>query len=149
MIMHIDGLMQMHWNNVFLPCSPPGWRGIVVTVWAGGRAVGRSGRRLPDLRNPYLCNRLMDFLRSKFNVLACNCALSCSFAHLPHMGLPMGQKLATNWVQTLRIAYLWNRCIAQIAPLSFQGSHRTQTQTSEVRWLHASVVTEWVTSMFA
>ena len=33
--------------------------------------------------------------------------------------------------------------IAQIAPLSFQGSHRTQTQTSEVRWLHASVVTEW------
>ena len=32
--------------------------------------------------------------------------------------------------------------IAQIAPLSFQGSHRTQTQTSEVRWLHASVVTE-------
>ena len=33
--------------------------------------------------------------------------------------------------------------IAQIAPLSFQGSHRTQTQTSEVKWLHASVVTEW------
>ena len=33
---------------------------------AGGRAVGRAGGRLPDLRNPYLCNRLMDFLRSKF-----------------------------------------------------------------------------------
>ena len=32
----------------------------------GGRAGGRSGGRLPDLRNPYLCNRLMDFLRSKF-----------------------------------------------------------------------------------
>ena len=47
----------------FLPLSPPGWRGIVVTVRAGGRAVGG---RLPDLRNPYLCNRLMDFLRSKF-----------------------------------------------------------------------------------
>ena len=46
----------------FLPLSPPGWRGIVVTVRAGGRAGGR----LPDLRNPYLCNRLMDFLRSKF-----------------------------------------------------------------------------------
>ena len=55
---------------VFLPLSPPGWRGIVVTVRAGGRtggrAGGRSGGRLPDLRNPYLCNRLMDFLRSKF-----------------------------------------------------------------------------------
>ena len=35
------------------------------------------------------------------------------------------------------------KSIAQIAPLSFQGSHRTQTQTSEVRWLQASVVTEW------
>ena len=31
-----------------------------------GRAGGRLGGRLPNLRNPYLCNRLMDFLRSKF-----------------------------------------------------------------------------------
>ena len=37
----------------------------------------------------------------------------------------------------------WTKLIAQIALLSFQGSHRTHTQTSEVRWLHASVVTEW------
>ena len=54
----------------FLPLSPPGWRGIVVTVRAGGlvggRAGGRLGGRLPDLRNPYLCNRLMDFLHLKF-----------------------------------------------------------------------------------
>ena len=53
-------------TNAFLPLSPSGWRGIVVTVWAVGRSVGGSGGRLPDLRNPYLCNRLMDFLRSKF-----------------------------------------------------------------------------------
>ena len=32
----------------------------------GGRAGGRSGGRLPDLRNTYLCNRSMDFLHSKF-----------------------------------------------------------------------------------
>ena len=32
----------------------------------GGRAAGRPGGRLPNLRNPYLCNRLMDFLHSKF-----------------------------------------------------------------------------------
>ena len=32
----------------------------------GGRAGGRAGGRLPDLWNPYLCNRWMDFLRSKF-----------------------------------------------------------------------------------
>ena len=31
-----------------------------------GRAAGRPGGRLPNLRNPYLCNRLMDFLHSKF-----------------------------------------------------------------------------------
>ena len=59
-----------HYVTNFLPLSPPGWRGIVVTVRAGGRAGGRTGGRaggrLPDLRNPYLCNRLMDFLHSKF-----------------------------------------------------------------------------------
>ena len=27
---------------------------------------GRAGRWLPNLRNPHLCNRLMDFLHSKF-----------------------------------------------------------------------------------
>ena len=32
----------------------------------GGRAAGRPGGRLPNLRNPYLCNLLMDFLHSKF-----------------------------------------------------------------------------------
>ena len=31
-----------------------------------GRAGGRPGGRLPNLRNPYLCNRLTDFLHSKF-----------------------------------------------------------------------------------
>ena len=30
---------------VLLPLSPPGWRGIVVTVRAGGRAGGRTGGR--------------------------------------------------------------------------------------------------------
>ena len=50
-------ILQERYNS-FLPLSPPGWRGIVVTVRAGGR--------LPDLRNPYLCNRLTDFLCSKF-----------------------------------------------------------------------------------
>ena len=35
---------------------------------AGGVLSSRSGRmggRLPNLRNPYLCNRLTDFLHSK------------------------------------------------------------------------------------
>ena len=62
----IKNQVTFYWAWYFLPLSPPGWRGIVVTVRAGGRAGGRSGGRLPDLRNPYLCNRLMDFLRSKF-----------------------------------------------------------------------------------
>ena len=33
---------------------------------AGGPVGGRPGGRLPNLRNPYLCNLLMDFLHSKF-----------------------------------------------------------------------------------
>ena len=33
---------------------------------AGGWVGGRPGGRLPNLRNPYLCNRLTDFLHSKF-----------------------------------------------------------------------------------
>ena len=33
---------------------------------AGGLVGGRSDGRLPDLRNTYLCNCMMDFLRSKF-----------------------------------------------------------------------------------
>ena len=46
--------------------GPGGRAGGRVGVRTGGRAGGRAGGRLPDLRNPYLCNRLMDFLRSKF-----------------------------------------------------------------------------------
>ena len=39
--------------------------------------------------------RLIDFICSRFCgiICACSCALSWSFAHLPYMGLPMGQKL--------------------------------------------------------
>ena len=84
-----------------------------------------AGGRLPDLRNPYLCNRLTDFLDSKFCgiVQACSCTLSWSFAHLTHMGLPMDQKLVkigTNRVQTLRNAYLW-KCVMDLAHLKFYG----------------------------
>ena len=39
--------------------------GGVLSSWSG-RAGGRPGGRLPNLRNPYLCNCLMDFLHSKF-----------------------------------------------------------------------------------
>ena len=34
--------------ELFLPLSPPGWRGIVVTVRAGGRAVGRAAAKLAE-----------------------------------------------------------------------------------------------------
>ena len=97
-------------------------------LWAGGVLSSRSGRagaRLPELVARYLWNRLTDFLRSKFCgiVLPCSCALLWSYAHLPHMGLPIGQKLvkfATNWVQTLWHAYLWN-CWMDLAHLKFRG----------------------------
>ena len=37
-----------------------------VLLSRSGRAGGLPGGPLPDLRNPYLCNRLTDFLHSKF-----------------------------------------------------------------------------------
>ena len=69
MVYYVLAMIMALWTFVikgFLPLSPPGWRGIVVTVRAAGRAAGRPSGRLPNLRNPYLCNRLMDFLHSKF-----------------------------------------------------------------------------------
>ena len=39
-IVFVAGILSY---NSFLPLSPPGWRGIVVTVRAAGRAGGRAG----------------------------------------------------------------------------------------------------------
>ena len=56
-------------ENPFITPQPSGLEGFYrhgPGGRAGGRADWRAGGRLPDLRNPYLCNRLMDFLHSKF-----------------------------------------------------------------------------------
>ena len=58
----------------------------------GGRAGGRAGGWLPDLRNPYLCNRLMDFLWSSMELsrpVVVHCHGHCPFA--PY-GLAHGPK---------------------------------------------------------
>ena len=51
-----EGFGGFH-KDTFLPLSPPGWRGIVVTVrageWAGGRVYGRpAGRAAAKLAEP-------------------------------------------------------------------------------------------------
>ena len=85
-----------------------------------------DGLVLERLAEPIsLCNRMADFLHSKFCgiVWACSCALLWSFPHLPYMGLSMGQQLAkfaTNWLQTLRNAFLWN-CWMDLPHLKFHG----------------------------
>ena len=61
-ILFLSGVWWVYQKFHFLPLSHPGWRGIVVMV----RVVRRSGGRLPNLRNPYLCNHLRDFLHSNF-----------------------------------------------------------------------------------
>ena len=84
----------------FLPLSPSGWRGIVVTVRAGGCQTCRTHISVTSWR--------IFSIRSSVE-LSRPVVVQCD-GHLPHMGLPMGQKLvkfATNWVQTLRNAYLW------------------------------------------
>ena len=104
-------------DGFFLPLSPPGWRGIVVTVRAGGWAGGcqTCGThisvtfwRIFSIRSSVELSRPL--------VVHCH-------GHLPHMGLPMGQKLVkfgTNWVQTLRNAYLWNSWM-DLPHLNFHG----------------------------
>ena len=91
--------------STFLPLSPPGWRGIV--VWAGGRA---GGCQTCGTHISVTAWRIFS-IRSSVELSRPVVVSFVSFAHLPHMGLPMGQKLvkfATNWVQTLRNADLWN-----------------------------------------
>ena len=55
----------MHFSN-FSHFYPSALRAGGVLSSRFGRAGGRPGGRLPNLRNPYLCNRLTDFLHSKF-----------------------------------------------------------------------------------
>ena len=68
-MVQVDEIISL-WRQGFLPPSPLARRGIVVMVWRGSRMDGwvvrQPGMGLPDLRNPYLCNHLMDFLQSKF-----------------------------------------------------------------------------------
>ena len=71
------------------------------------------------LRNVYLWNCWKDFLSSKLYeiVKTWSCATSWSFAHWPHLGLPMGQKLVgPDFVD----AYLWN-CWTYFLCLKFYG----------------------------
>ena len=114
----------------FLPLSPPGWRGIVARSGrpggrAGGRPGGRAGGRAGGCQT---CGTHISvtawwiFSVRSSTELSRPVVVHCH-AHLPHMGLPMGRKLvkfATNWIQTLRIAYLWNLSM-DLPHLKFHG----------------------------
>ena len=73
--------MGVHGISLLFTSQPSGLEGYC-RHGLGSRAVGWSGGWLPDLCNPYLCNRLTDFICSKFcgTFLACSCAL---LAHGP------------------------------------------------------------------
>ena len=43
LIIEVQLIFEIWWYMSFLPLSPPGWRGIVVRVRAGGQAGGRAG----------------------------------------------------------------------------------------------------------
>ena len=58
--LHAFSVYMPHEQFVFTP-QPSGLEG-----YCRHGPGGRPGGRLPNLRNPYLCNRLMDFLHSKF-----------------------------------------------------------------------------------
>ena len=105
---------------LFTP-QPSGLEGIV-TFWAGGRVGGRAaGCQNCGTHISVTTWRIFSVWSSV--ELSRHVTLSWSFAQLPHMGLPMGQKLvkfATNRVQTFRKAYLWNRWM-DLPHLKFHG----------------------------
>ena len=116
-------------HNPFLPLSPLGW-----WVLSQFRRAGSC-----QTCGTHICNHLTDFHDSKFCgiVYACSCALLWSFAHLTHMGMPMGQKrvkCGTNWVQTLRNSYLW-KCVMDLAHLKFYGLVLTCNRLVSQMWL--------------
>ena len=90
---------QVRWQCVFLPLCPSGWSGIVVTVRAGGCQSCRTHISVTAWR--------IFFIRNSVE-LPRPVVVHCH-GHLPHTGLPMGQKLVkfvTNWVHTLLNTYL-------------------------------------------
>ena len=80
----------------------------------GLKLVKTGTNGVQTLWNTYLWiwNNWTDLLHSKFYgiVWTCSCATSWSFTHLPHMVLPIGQKVVksgTTGVPTLPNTYLW------------------------------------------
>ena len=121
----------------------------------------RPGGRLPDLWKPYLCNRLMDFPRSKFCKIVqdCSCALAWPLPICPIWACPCATtfvKFARNWVQTLRNAYLWN-CWIGVTPFKIPWTclapyglaHGPQTSCQISTWArlcgtHISDTAGWI-----
>ena len=94
-----------------------------------GQAGGWAGGRLPDLRNPYLCNRLTDFLHSKFCgiVWACSCALSWPFA-------PYG---LADWPKTCEICHKLGSDFAERISLKLlDGFAPFKVHDDVIRWKH-------------
>ena len=124
--MHISetgfSLFKAQWNcldlklcNVMIICqfTPYG-------LANGSKLVKTGTNGVQTLRNAYLCIWNRWTLHSDEIVWTCICATSWSFTHLPHMVLPMGQKVVksgTTGVLTLRNAYLWNH---------WMGLHRSE-----------------------
>ena len=69
-----------------LPLSFLSWRGIGVLVWAGVCQI--FGMHVSEA-----AGRIFSVWSSVELFLTWSCVASWSFAHLPHMGLPMSQKL--------------------------------------------------------
>ena len=94
----------------------------------GQKLVKTGSNGVPTLPNTYLWvwNCWTDLLHSKFYgiVWTCSCATSWSFTHLPHMVLPMGQKLGISGapgVPTLRNTNLWNHVLDGLHRSEFYG----------------------------
>ena len=132
-VVSLNKLLNKQWSSLHTNCknrfpganlaagTGPSW---ILCVLCNGRVS--HGSSVPKSPGPWFNIKMLSYQYRKSH---CGDKTVVSLSYI-HNGISY----------TGKITYFY---IAQIAPLSYQGSHRTQTQTSEVRWLHASVVTEW------
>ena len=104
----------------------------------GPKLVKTGTNGVQTLRNTHLCiwNHWTDLLHSHEIAWTCSCATSLSFTRLPHMVLPMGQKVVksgTTGVPTLWNAYLWNHWM-DLHHSVFYGIVRTGS--CAISWAH-------------
>ena len=110
---------RYHLSLHFYPSALKGWRGIVITFWAGRRVGGCQTWGTHISVTPW---RIFS-IRSSVE-LSRPVVVICPFASYGLAHGPKTCQISTNSVHTLRNAYLWN-CWMDLLHLKFHGLVQT------------------------